>query len=554
MSRRSTITYPALADLLSASQRQPIPEVLEKMEETYRDVDQTFRAFQQRRKSSVLEQGPFNNIMSRLMDDVQELDAESVAQDEPSPTPRRASVASTRGGAVGTHSPRRRSSASVMAAAQLISQMEIVTGSAQELANSGGRGAGRTQRLSGSAPPSPDASAAAAQLRQLSGITGAVMSATSAPAGSILPGQVAEATLVPAHVSEPPSRAPSPSSPFAAPSLPAAPVVLPSPPVALPSPDSSQHGSGSSLIPGSSTISVSSPSAAAPPPVFQMMVAAEGEEPKARIDLEFIPLTPNLGSMATPEPRRIRSKSMDASNGPDEPVVASVTMDSTLSVLKSGPIAAREGGVEGAVNTFSSFRKWKSSVKKKKLSTERQKRLEQATARLNLEIPDSIRFDLVREALPVVQKMVDQYRAQLGDRDAVTQDAVAHLRRLQTMMPASHAHHQQSDDATTTTDTTPSVSDLLPTRRSWSLSRAPPTVRRPIRRLSRIVVGKHSTVKPLERLDDLLTPANSTAAPGGGGGAPGVAAAARRNLMSAIRRPNHRDVPAAPLASGGLAR
>ncbi|KNE60622.1 hypothetical protein AMAG_05999, partial [Allomyces macrogynus ATCC 38327] len=151
--------------------------------------------------------------------------------------------------------------------------------------------------------------------------------------------------------------------------------------------------------------------------------------------------------------------------------------------------------------------------------------------------------------------MVDQYRAQLGDRDAVTQDAVAHLRRLQTMMPASHAHHQQPDDATTTTDTTPSVSDLLPTRRSWSLSRAPPTVRRPIRRLSRIVVGKHSTVKPLERLDDLLTPANSTAAPGGGGGgAPGVAAAARRNLMSAVRRPNNRDAPSAPLASGGLAR
>ncbi|KAJ3365757.1 hypothetical protein GGF32_008155 [Allomyces javanicus] len=554
MSRRSTITHPALADLLSASQRQPIPEVLEKMEETYRDVDQTFRAFQQRRKSSVLEQGPFNNIMSRLMDDVQELDAESLAQDEPSPTSRRASVASTRGGAIGTHSPRRRSSASVMVAAQLISQMEIVTGSAQELAHSGrGPVHSSSQRPSGSAPPSPDASAAAAQLRQLSGITGAVMSATSAPAGSILPGQVAEATLVPAHVSESPSRAPSPAGPFAAPSLPAAPVVLPSPPVTLPSPDPSQHGSGSPLIPGSSTNSVLSPSTAAPPPVFQMMVAAEGEEPKARIDLEFIPLTPNIGSMATPEPRRIRSKSMDASNRPDEPVVGSVTMDST-SVLKSGPIAAREGGVEGAVNTFSSFRKWKSSVKKKKLSTERQKRLEQATARFNLEIPDSIRFDLVREALPVVQKMVDQYRAQLGDRDAVTQDAVAHLRRLQTMMPASHAHHQQSDDATTTTDTTPSVSDLLPTRRSWSLPRAPPNVRRPIRRLSRIVVGKHSIVKPLERLDDLLTPANSTAAPGGGGGAPGVGAAARRNLMSAVRRPNNRDVPSAPLASGGLAR
>ncbi|KNE60621.1 hypothetical protein AMAG_05998 [Allomyces macrogynus ATCC 38327] len=339
MSRRSTITHPGLADLMSASHRQPIPEVLEKMEETYRDVDQTFRAFQQRRKSSVLEQGPFNNIMSRLMDDVQELDAESLAQDEPSPTSRRASIASTRGGAVGTHSPRRRSSASVMAAAQLISQMEIVTGSAQELANSG-RGPIRSssQRPSGSAPLSPDASAAAAQLRQLSGITGAVMSATSAPAGSILPGQVAEATLVPAHVSEPPSRAPSPAAPFATSSLPVAPAVLPASPVALQSPDPSQHGSGSPLIPDSSTNSVSSPSTAAPPPVFQMMVAAEGEEPKARIDPEFIPLTPNLSSMVTPEPRRIRSKSMDVSNRPDEPVVGSVTMDSTLSVLKSGPV------------------------------------------------------------------------------------------------------------------------------------------------------------------------------------------------------------------------
>jgi hypothetical protein len=47
---------------------------------------------------------------------------------------------------------------------------------------------------------------------------------------------------------------------------------------------------------------------------------------------------------------------------------------------------------------------------------------------------------MIHEAVPVIQKMIDQYKTQLGERDEVTQTAIRHLAILQSSVPQSHVH------------------------------------------------------------------------------------------------------------------
>ncbi|KAI9221570.1 hypothetical protein BC828DRAFT_67691 [Blastocladiella britannica] len=163
--------HPGLADLMHAAQRQPIPEVLAKFDDAYRDVGTTLRIFQERRRSSLAEQGPFTNIVAKLENDTPDdifadtattAAANGTAPPQPpigsqngggawdgsgmtvqsmppsTSSGRPAAVApipsSTQPGSLnasqGVLTPARRSSISILAAANLVSQMAQVTAQA----------------------------------------------------------------------------------------------------------------------------------------------------------------------------------------------------------------------------------------------------------------------------------------------------------------------------------------------------------------------------------------------------------------------------------------
>jgi hypothetical protein len=84
-------------------------------------VEKTFKIFQERRKSSLAEDVPFASIISKLGQDSGEEDSQQVALPHPSNNASSTQIPSVR----------RRSSASLAAAAQLVSQMVQVTSSVQ---------------------------------------------------------------------------------------------------------------------------------------------------------------------------------------------------------------------------------------------------------------------------------------------------------------------------------------------------------------------------------------------------------------------------------------
>ncbi|KAI9221571.1 hypothetical protein BC828DRAFT_380678 [Blastocladiella britannica] len=82
------------------------------------------------------------------------------------------------------------------------------------------------------------------------------------------------------------------------------------------------------------------------------------------------------------------------------------------------------------------------------------------TYKTHKQVPDTIRLDMLREALPVVQKMITEYKKQLGDRDEITQQAIAHHWHLLRMLPKSHAYPEDGtvDPTTVTTEIQPAGS------------------------------------------------------------------------------------------------
>ncbi|KAI9183614.1 hypothetical protein H9P43_004532 [Blastocladiella emersonii ATCC 22665] len=482
------VAHPALSELMQSAQRQPIPEVLAKIDDSYKDVEQTFRVFQERRRQSIVEQGPFNNIVSKLAED--EFHEPAPLIDIPASEPQsvagstniRPNMAQGRSapGSSSSINVRRRSSASVMAAAQLVTQMAAVTASvsSDQVTSAAARLTSDSRRASqphsradlpGAASGGGDSHLIMPSSRSaLSASPSKILECTSAPIVDKVLSAVRTATTAPADEPEPVAMPTSP--PVAAPatlasSPGAAAAGIPRPPARLEPVRTSPHlptvsgpggGGDLGLLPGGvpfadappqrTTTTITAGAAAAAAPVFQVVVAGEGEVGgKPRPDIDFIPVAPKMdmgmgmGALAPAANPRARAKSVD------ESAAAGGAKPSWTAVIAAArgvkdPKAMADTEEAKITNTF---KKWKTNAKKKK-SSERQRRIEEGQRRLISEIPDTIRLDMVREALPVVQKMIEQYKAQLGERDEITQGAMAHHTHLLGMLPRSHVY---SEDA-----------------------------------------------------------------------------------------------------------
>ncbi|ORZ34976.1 hypothetical protein BCR44DRAFT_1435518 [Catenaria anguillulae PL171] len=210
---------------------------------------------------------------------------------------------------------------------------------------------------------------------------------------------------------------------------------------------------GDGHLPGMALESNKLPGTASPPaPVFQVVVAGDGEDggqgPKKQPDFEFIPVAPKL-DLPTDIFRKARTKSMDEGQAGGAAALAAAKSVAAAKIQPT-PDTPTSPLSPSAPITATAAKRWKSNAKRKGAkSSERQRRLEEGRRRGITEIPDTIRLDMIREALPVVSKMVSEYKSQLGDRDEITQIAVAHFAKLQSMLSRSHAY---ADDGVSVMD------------------------------------------------------------------------------------------------------
>ncbi|KAL7752692.1 hypothetical protein RI367_001694 [Sorochytrium milnesiophthora] len=161
------------------------------------------------------------------------------------------------------------------------------------------------------------------------------------------------------------------------------------------------------------------------------ILAPEDEEAAARAaarkaveDKGFIPLSPKF-ELTTPDTaqqrRSISSRgNTDGARGP-----ADMTRLNPEVCMQSDNLAE---DAEKSPTPAATAKRSKSKNRKK--ASELQKRLQEASKRLNCEIPHSIELDVTAHAVPIVMRMVDLYRSQLGERSPITVSAVKHLERL----------------------------------------------------------------------------------------------------------------------------